>query len=271
MPDKSITWGDAALPYDIGVIFSGGYVQQPACNYPLSYNIYYEDVTQAPGALDLQNPPEIQYSSATTTFKIEKCSAAQMPFTDHYDPDCLLTPYQKVWRIHFHVSLDGEPNGAFNNDVSFEVVIGNVCEEDSISFTSLVPSFTYDIKTSPNTMTFTDSPIVVQDKVVCPVVCQLKTSAGIDIPSGLGITFTSPVFSLTTDNKALNGQSIDLQITCVAPLSKTGPGGAPSSAVNRFTVQYRDECYDTKITPASRTSYTASLYKLDTKLYSKSS
>lgn len=77
VPDKSITWGDDALPYDIGVVFSGGYVQTPACNYPLSYNIYYEDVTQAPNELSLQNPPEIQYTSATTTFVIEKCSDAQ--------------------------------------------------------------------------------------------------------------------------------------------------------------------------------------------------
>ena len=82
-----------------------------------------------------------------------------------------MTPFEKVWRIHFHVTLDGEPNNTFNNDVSFEVVIGNVCEDDSISFTSLVPSFTYDIKTSPNTVTFSDFPQIIQDEVVCPVVC----------------------------------------------------------------------------------------------------
>ena len=131
-----------------------------------------------------------------------------------------------------------------------------------------MPSFVYTIKNSPSL--FEDYPVIIQDKTVCPVICELKTQAGIDVPAGLGISFASPVFSLITDNKDLNGRSIDLQITCVAPLSKTGPGGVPSSAINKFTVQYRDECYDTSIIPASRSSYTAYLYQFDTKLYTKS-
>ena len=53
VPNKQITWGDDALPYDIGAIFASGYVQTPACGYPLLYDIYYEDVIGSAGVLDL--------------------------------------------------------------------------------------------------------------------------------------------------------------------------------------------------------------------------
>ena len=191
IPDKSVVWGDNALPYDIGSVF-GAYIQTPACGYNLNYNILYEDVFGDPGLLITSNPPEIQYNPATTTFIIEKCSDAQRPFLSHYDAECLQVPFMKVFNIHFHVTLENEPRGAFNNQVNFGVVIGNVCEDDRVSFTSQVPSFIYTIRNSP--VLFEDYPIIVHNESACPIFCQLKTAAGFDVPSNIGVNFVSPVF-----------------------------------------------------------------------------
>lgn len=161
-----------------------------------------------------------------------------------------MTPYQKVFKIHLAVSLNGEPSGAVNSDVTFEVVIGNVCEIDQISYQETVKNLQYTLISAPNTLRYEDFPIIMQDKVQCPVFCELTTLEGLPVPQGYGISFQSPRVIVQTDNKALNGQSIDLKITCVAPLSKTGPGGTPDVAENPFNISYIDECYNTEIIPA---------------------
>ena len=71
--DKEITWGDVALPYNIQESLNQ-YSQSPACQYEYLLDIKYEDMTNAPGLLVDQAPPEIQYNGVTTTFTIEKCA-----------------------------------------------------------------------------------------------------------------------------------------------------------------------------------------------------
>ena len=77
LPSRSIVWGDEVLPYNIGSVF-GQYVQSPDCGYDILFDILFEDLTNNPGVLipagDSESPPEIIYSSAQTTFFIEKCS-----------------------------------------------------------------------------------------------------------------------------------------------------------------------------------------------------
>lgn len=65
------------------------------------------------------------------------------------------------------MSLIGEPNGASDYSVSFEIVIGNVCVFDKISFTSLIPDVIYTVKSDPTL--FSDFPVIVQDEPSCPV------------------------------------------------------------------------------------------------------
>lgn len=88
----------------------------------------------------------------------------------------------------------------------------------------------------------------------------LMTGSGLSVPVNYGITFQAGTFALTTSSKALNYQSIDLFLTCSSPLSLTGPGGSPFVATNSFTVSFRDECYDTKITAPMQSSYEIPLF-----------
>jgi len=254
--NKFITWSDPALPYGIGNIF-GQYRQVPDCQYPLEYEILYEDMTNSPGVQSLANPPEITYNPQTKTFNIEKCSDAQALAdpTNSYDPECGNVPYGKVFRITIKVTLPAEPTQAFNNQVSFEVIIGNVCEDDTISFIEPIQDVTYTIM-SFNPYLFTDRPTIVQNEVICPVTCQLLTQDGLEVPSGWGISFNPNTveFGLQTSNKALHGTFIDLKIVCVAVDSTSGPGGSPDIAVNEFRVTFRDECFDSVIQPAVGTS-----------------
>lgn len=254
--DKSILWGDDALPYNVGNVFSE-YIQTPACGYDIAYEIYFEDLSNNPGVLvpngSENSPPEIIYDPTTKTFIIEKCSQRQYDEGITTDPECGLTPYAKVFKIHFYARLVDEPNGAINKMVTFEVSIGNVCENDIITLESQIPNVNYNIQNTP--YLFSDFPIIVQEKPICPVFCQLTRADGLAVPTDIGVTFTSPVFELQTANKALNGFSIDLKITCEATLSKTGAGGTPSQAVNDFTVTYKDECYESLINVAVRPSY----------------
>ena len=77
----------------------------------------------------------------------------------NYDPECAQVPYQKVFRIHFRVSMAGEPRNIVNSQVYFDVVIGNVCEDDRITFSSQVPSTTYIIRHTPALVS--ENPIIV--------------------------------------------------------------------------------------------------------------
>jgi hypothetical protein len=97
--------------------------------------------------------------------------------------------------IHFHVRLVGEPLEASNNLVSFEVIIGNVCESDRISLASLIPDITYTVKSYEPDF-FTDYPLIVQDEPLCPVVCLLTTAQGFSIPQDIGVSYMSPVVEL---------------------------------------------------------------------------
>lgn len=205
--DKIITWGDEALPYSIGNIF-GQYKQIPACGYDIDYQILFEDVTNNPNVLSLQNPPEIVYNSSTRSFTIEKCSDAQALAdpSNSYDAECAGIPYGKVFRITIAVTLPNEPNEAFNNQVSFEVIIGNVCYGDTISFTDPIQDVSYTVQEFQPYL-FTDRPTIVQSEIICPVSCVLLQQNGLDVPAGYGISFNPNAveFGLQTDNKNLDG------------------------------------------------------------------
>ena len=99
-----------------------------------------------------------------------------------------MTPYGKVFRITIAVTLPLEPFQAFNNQVSFEVIIGNVCETDTISFIDPIQDVDYTIRTFNPTF-FTDRPTIVQTEIICPVTCRLLMQDGLDVPSGWGISF----------------------------------------------------------------------------------
>jgi hypothetical protein len=98
----------------------------------------------------------------------------------------------------------------------------------------------------------------------------LTTANGLDFPAGFGIQFASPVFQLQSSKKSLSGSVLDLMITCESPLSTTGPGGVPATAVNSFTVTFRDECYDTQILVGGRNSYAIPLYQANSADYTTS-
>jgi len=198
--NKRIVWGDDALDYPIGQIFAQQYRQVPAaCDYPYRHEITFYDLTNS---IDwsFTSPPEIIYNPTTNTFVIEKCSARQGALPSVNDPECTNQPYEKVWKITITTWLDGEPRGrtapGVSHSVSFEVVIGNVCENDYIRFTSQITDFTYNIRSAPRTELFSDYPVIEQDKIVCPVVCELYTLTGQEFPTNLGISFNAPVFSL---------------------------------------------------------------------------
>lgn len=96
--------------------------------------IKYEDVEFNAGPRTTTSPPEVMFDPDTATFKIEKCSDAQMPFDMNFDPNCAMVPFEKNFRVWIETELVGEPFGAMNDQVNFNVEIGNVCETDVVSF-----------------------------------------------------------------------------------------------------------------------------------------
>jgi len=108
------------------------------------------------------NPPEIIYEADSATFIIEKCSNRQESLGFHDDAECGLTPYNKILKVHIITRLAGEPMEAFNDKVSFDVIIGNVCEDDRISLSSLIPDLKYKIKSYDPTF-LTESMIINQE------------------------------------------------------------------------------------------------------------
>ena len=113
----------------------------------------------------------------------------------------------------------GEPRGAINNQVNFQVEIGNVCETDILYLADLIPNFTYKINTPARLVQ--DFITVNQEATECPYLCSLTLANGGAIPPAFGITDFgyAPFLEMQTSDKSLNGLVASLKFTCVAPLS----------------------------------------------------
>lgn len=156
-----------------------------------------------------------------------------------------MIPFEKAFRVYIETELVGEPLGAFDDQVSFGVIIGNVCKSDVISWydQSLIPDFDYIIRT-PALNYYTEMTIT-QESTECPVQCVLTLANGGVIPAEFAITNpgVKPFLEIETSDKNLNGGFIDLKFTCQSPLSEMGIDNGPSTISHTFNVKYVDECY----------------------------
>ena len=206
----------------------------------------YEDLINNPGTRLPLTTALNGVSVSGTTFTISKCfTAADIS----NDADCANTPYEIRYKIWISSSLTGEPTGVFDNTLNFIIEIGDTCDNDEITLTNGIQSFDYYLQI-PSQLT-SETVTLGSTYPNCPVQCLLTTQDDQPVPFGLGITFSGSTlaFGVQTSNKALNGVSVDLKITCQSTNSLTGPGNTPSTVTNEFTVTYIDECYNTSIIP----------------------
>lgn len=241
-------WSSDAFYYKIeGAIKA--YSQVPACGYALDYTIQYEDKYNNPGVRTTDAPVEALYSPSTYTFKIEKCSDAQKPFDLSRDPECANVPFEKLYNVWIHAWLVGEPRKFISESVGFDVMIGNVCQTDVLSLTDLFGDLTYTLRSpgQPLTERFT----VLQDHTECPRQCLLSMPDGSEIPGRYGIPMqTKSLIEINSEDKGLNGESIDLTFRCKSTLSQLGPDSTAPVIVHNFKVNYVDECELSEIYPA---------------------
>lgn len=118
------------------------------------------------------------------------------------------------------------------------MLIGNICENDRISFAETIDDLVYPL-TTPATQ-FSDSFLIVQDYPECPVQCQLFMSDG-NLQS-YGITPTNqPILEIETADKSFNGVTITLAFACRSTLS-IGPDGDAPVVLDGVQVTFEDEC-----------------------------
>ena len=262
LADQMRLWGSDPYLYEI-LNTLDAYEQKPACGYEMSHRIKYENLITDPGVKHSEAPVEVVYDPSTYTFNIEKCSDAQKPFEDHSDIECQMIPFEKAFQVYIETELVGEPRGEINDQVSFKVIIGQVCTSDIISWydQSLIPDLDYIIRT-PGLNYFTEMTIV-QEHTECPASCKLTLANGGVIPEEFAITNpgVKPFLEIDTSDKLLNGASIDLKFTCVSPLSETGVDGSPSTISHPFTVRYKDECYSSNVFEPLAEDQTFQLYE----------
>ena len=197
----------------------------------------------------LEAPVEALYDPSSYTFKIEKCSEALKPYNLDYDPECAEVPFEKVFQVWIHAWLVNEPRDIIDDKVSFNVEIGNVCQEDVITLEGLFDNLTYTLSSPGRDLT--DSFAIIQDHVECPAQCLLTMPDGSDIPERWGIPMqTQPLIEVMTEDKGLNGASVDLLFKCRSTLSQLGDGGMPPVLTHAFSVSYVDECEVSEIFPA---------------------
>lgn len=196
----------------------------------------------APG-LRTASPSEVQYSPYT--FTIDKCSEASQLANPGADPDCAGTPYNQLFRVYIETELRNEPRGAMNDQVSFEVSIGNYCELDEISFdpASLINSMTYTLRTPAEY--FRQDLIITQTYPDCPAVCTLTMANGDSLDMTLGISnpYPNPFLEIETGDKNLNNANVGVTFTCTSTLSQMGPDSNPSTDSTTVSINYVDECY----------------------------
>lgn len=232
----------------------------PSCGYQVDYQIRWEDLVLGDGVRYSTAPVEVLYDASTYTFTIEKCSARQQPFEQHYDPECLDLPVYKHYRVWIETTLVGEPFGATDTSLYFDVEIGSYCAGDTIFFdpASLIGDFTYDLRV-PAAL-YSNGLTVVQQFEACPVQCSLTLADGSPIPPEFGVSDPGifPILEILTDNKNLNNLPVTYQFTCASILSEQGPA---SVTTHQVTVTYRDECYDTTVFAPITEDATVYLYE----------
>ena len=182
-------WGDAAKFYSIDNAL-GAFSQQPACGYDIAVTIKWENVLEAPNVYSVNPPVEVQYSNDSTyTFKIEKCSDLNLLDPTFVDSECADIPKEIVWRVWIETTLVSEPRNTMNDLVNFEVVIGDVCKIDTVSFdpSNLIGDVTYTLR-NPTPEVFYDTNVLLNDHYECPIVCTLSLLNDNEVPAIYGVS-----------------------------------------------------------------------------------
>lgn len=225
-----------------------------------------------PGFNSVSSPVEVQYSNDSTyTFKIEKCSDANLLNPNFVDPECADIPKEIVWRVWIETALINEPRNTMNDLVSFDVVIGDVCKIDTVSFdpASLIGDVTYTLR-NPTPEVFYDTNVLLNDHWECPIVCTLTLPNDNPVPAIYGvsdITGQGPFLQIETGDKNLNNMFVNLKFTCASVLSEAIGKIAQTS----LRVTYVDECYDSEVYAPIATNADVWLYETSEVLFTPGS
>lgn len=148
-------------------------------------------------------------------------------------------------------------SGQVDDSVKFDIAILEPCSVvDSVSFTTQIQSFQYDIKAA-NLPVFKLPTINHAFAGICPLTCTLLENAPNQstVPSITSLTGNLPgQVKVQTDNKSLNGDTYFYRLICSTK-------GGNSQAVNDFEVNMRDECLDTQLTAPYFVDFTATLFE----------
>ena len=92
--------------------------------------------------------------------------------------------------------------------------------------------------------------------------CQLSRADGSTIPTAYGIPSSDqPRLQISTGDKILNGETIDLVFACTSTLSKMGPDGNTPIITDFISVTYIDECEQPQLYPAIGQNVSLRLYE----------
>lgn len=170
-------------------------------------------------------------------------------------------PFEKLYRVWIHAWLVSEPRKLVDDNVSFNVMIGNVCETDVLTLDGLFGDLTYTLR-SPG-QPLVESFQVIQDHFECPAQCLLTMANGDDIPDRFGIPMQArPTIEIFSEDKDLNGEFIDLRFQCRSTLSQLGPDGTAPIVTHNFRVTYIDECELSEIYPALTQDFNVFVFSL---------